>query len=130
MGKNSSCKIVRTRTIKIKMFDGIIRTLTNVRHIPDLKRNLISLSTLDSNVYKFIDEGGVIRVSRGAFVVMKCTKQYGRLYVLQGSTVTGDVFVSTSSLSDTDLTQLWHMHLGHMSEICMVELSKRQLLGG
>ena len=56
------------------MFDGIIRTLTDVRHVPYLKRNLISLSTLDLNGYKFIGKGGVIRVSRGAFVVMKGTK--------------------------------------------------------
>ena len=103
---NFSCKIVGIRTVKIKMFNGIVRTLTDVKHIPDLKRNLISLSTPDSNVYKFIDEGGVIRVSRGAFVVMKGTKQHGQLYVLQGFTVTGDASISTSSLSDIDLTHL------------------------
>jgi len=30
------------------MHDGMIRTLTNVRHVPDLKRNFISLGTLES----------------------------------------------------------------------------------
>ncbi len=35
-------------TICIQMFDGVIHTLTDVRHIPDLKRNLISLGALDS----------------------------------------------------------------------------------
>jgi len=130
MDNNSSYKIADIGTIKIKMFEGIVRTLTNVRHIPDLKRNLISLSTPDSNVYKFIDEGGVIRVSRGAFVVMKGTKQHGQLYVLQGFTVISDASVSTFSLFNIDLTYLWHMHLGHMSEISMTELSKIALLEG
>ena len=29
------------------MYDGVVRTLGDVRHVPNLKRNLISLSTLD-----------------------------------------------------------------------------------
>ncbi|CAN1141484.1 Retrovirus-related Pol polyprotein from transposon TNT 1-94 [Linum perenne] len=52
MGDNSSCKVAGIRSVQIKMFDGAVRTLTDVRHIPDLKRNLISLSTLDSKGYK------------------------------------------------------------------------------
>jgi hypothetical protein len=45
MGNNVACKIIGIGTIKIRMHDGIVRTLTNVRHIPDLKKNLISLGT-------------------------------------------------------------------------------------
>ncbi|KAG8481304.1 hypothetical protein CXB51_026078 [Gossypium anomalum] len=45
-------------------------------------------------------------------------------------TVTGDAAVASSSLSDDDITKLWHMRLGHMSENGMVELSKRGLLDG
>ncbi|KAG8473150.1 hypothetical protein CXB51_035082 [Gossypium anomalum] len=49
---------------------------------------------------------------------------------LQGFTVIGDAVVASSSLSDDDITKLWHMHLGHISENGMVELSKRGLLDG
>ena len=49
---------------------------------------------------------------------------------LQGSTVTGDVAISTPSLSDGDATRFWHMRLGHMSKNGMAELSKRGLLDG
>ncbi|KAL5788702.1 hypothetical protein ACOSP7_005651 [Xanthoceras sorbifolium] len=101
-------------TVKIKMHDGVIRTLTDVRHIPDLKRNLISLSTLDSNGYKFTGGDGVLKVAKGSLIVMKAEK-IGKLYILKGSTVTGATAVSTSSLSDSDVTRLWHMRLGHMS---------------
>ena len=97
MDNNSSCKIVGIRTVKIKMFDGIVGILTNVKHVPDLKENLILLSNLDLNGYKFIGEGGVIKVSKWTFVVMK-GKKYGRLYVLQGSTITSDAVVFTFSL--------------------------------
>ncbi|GKA46100.1 hypothetical protein Tco_0738896 [Tanacetum coccineum] len=43
MGNNSPCKIVSIRTIRMKMHDGVVGTLTDVRHVPDLKKNLISL---------------------------------------------------------------------------------------
>ncbi|KAG8496806.1 hypothetical protein CXB51_007977 [Gossypium anomalum] len=61
---------------------------------------------------------------------MKGQRKIAKLYVLQGSTVTGDAVVTSSSLSDDDITKLWHMRLGHMSENGMTELSKRGLLDG
>ncbi|KAG8501080.1 hypothetical protein CXB51_003194 [Gossypium anomalum] len=84
MGNNASCKITAVGTIKVKMFDGVVKTLSDVRHVSELKRNLISLSTLDSKGYRYTAESG-------------------------GSTVTGDAAVASSSLSDDDITKLWHM---------------------
>ncbi|KAG8480131.1 hypothetical protein CXB51_025349 [Gossypium anomalum] len=130
MGNNASCKIAGVGTIKVKMFDGVVRTLSDVRCVPELKRNLISLSTLDSKGYRYTAESGVLKISKGSLVVMKGQRKTAKLYVLQGSTVTGDAAVASSSLSDDDITKLWHMRLGHMSENGMVELSKRGLLDG
>ena len=48
----------------------------------------------------------------------------------QGSTVTGDVVIASHSLSEDDITKLWNMRLGHISENGMVELSRRGLLNG
>jgi hypothetical protein len=48
MGNNVSCKTDGIGSIKIKMFDGVVRTLIEVRHVPELKKNLISLGVLDS----------------------------------------------------------------------------------
>ena len=127
MGNNAQCNVVGIGTIQIKTHDGIIRTLTNVHHVPDLKRNLISLGTLESNGCRYAAEGGVLKVSKGALVLMKGSR-HGSLYILQGSTVTGSVAV-TSTHSDIDLTKLWHARLGHMSEKGMTILSKRGLLG-
>ncbi|KAG8478499.1 hypothetical protein CXB51_028393 [Gossypium anomalum] len=130
MGNNASCKITGVGTIKVKMFDGVVRTLSDVRHVPELKRNLISLSTLDSKGYRYTAESGVLKISKGSLVVMKGQRKIAKLYVLQVSTVTGDATVASSSLSDDDITKLWHMRLGHMSENGMTELSKRGLLDG
>ncbi|KAG8499228.1 hypothetical protein CXB51_005739 [Gossypium anomalum] len=130
MGNNASYKIASVGTIKVKMFDGVVRTLSDIRHVPELKRNLISLSTLDSKGYRYTAESGVLKISKGSLVVMKGQRKIAKLYVLQGSTVTGDAAVASSSLSDDDITKLWHMRLGHMSENGMTELSKRGLLDG
>ena len=42
-GDDHPLKIVGIGTIKIKMLDGIIRTIGEVRHVNDLKKNLLSL---------------------------------------------------------------------------------------
>ena len=52
------------------------------------------------------------------------------MYVLQGSTVSGQVATSSDkSFSDSDLSKLWHLRLGHMSQKGLLILSKRGLLG-
>ncbi|KAG8485911.1 hypothetical protein CXB51_020221 [Gossypium anomalum] len=130
MGNNASCKITGVTTIKVKMFDGVVKTLSDVRHVPKLKRNLISLSTLDSKRYRYTAESGVLKISKRSLVVMKGQRKIAKLYVLHGSTVTGDAAVASSSFSDDDITKIWHMRLGHMSENGMTELSKRGLLDG
>ncbi|TXG53494.1 hypothetical protein EZV62_022663 [Acer yangbiense] len=108
MGNNMSCKVVGIDTVRIKMFDGIIRTLFDVRHVLDLKKNLISLGTIDSQGYKYSSECGVMR----------------------GNTFIGVIAVSSLSDPDSDITRLWHMSLGHMSGADMTIWSKQSLFDG
>ncbi|KAK3020800.1 hypothetical protein RJ639_047756 [Escallonia herrerae] len=116
-------------TIKIKMFDGIVKTLGDVRYIPDLKKNLIFLVTLDSIDCSISIKGGVMKVSKGAMVIMKGQKT-GNLYKLIGKTVIGAASVSTHASSSNDNSELWHKRLGHLSEGGMLELHKSKLLQG
>ena len=46
MDNDASCRVVIIGNIKVKMFHGVIRSLCDVRHIPDLSKNMISLGTL------------------------------------------------------------------------------------
>nr|GEW22460.1 retrovirus-related Pol polyprotein from transposon TNT 1-94 [Tanacetum cinerariifolium] len=87
--------------IQVKMHDSVVRTITRVRHVPDLKRNLISLSTLKAN---------------------RCG-----LYVLKGTVVYSTAGVATSKASLDD-SKLWHYRLGHMGEKCMKNLAKKGLI--
>ena len=109
MGNNATCNVVGIGTVWIWMHDGVVHTLTDVRHVPELKKNLISLGTLDDIGCKYTAEGGVLKVSRGAMIVMK-GKRVSSLYHLLGETVIEAAAIS-SGKSDSDLTQLWHMRL-------------------
>ena len=106
MGNNVSCKVASVGTIKIRMFDGVVKTLGNVRYVPNLKRNFISLRTLDSKGYRYTGEGGVLKISKSSPVVMKGHKKIANLYVMQGSVVTGYAVIASSSLSDDDRARI------------------------
>ena len=59
MGNDVSCKVIRIGNIIIKMFDGVVRMLCDVRHIPDLRKNLISLGTLNCKRFSYKSTSGV-----------------------------------------------------------------------
>ncbi|GAV72345.1 hypothetical protein CFOL_v3_15833, partial [Cephalotus follicularis] len=80
LGDNNALKVVRYGKVHIKMFDSVIRTL-EAWHVPRMKKNLISLGVLDSHGCKFTRENGIIKVLRGALVIMK-GKKIERLYQL------------------------------------------------
>ena len=65
MGNNASSKIVGIGSVRVRCHDGIVRTITEVRHIPDEKKNLISLVTFDKQGYKYMFEGGNMKVTKG-----------------------------------------------------------------
>ena len=127
IGNDAPCKIVGIGTVRVKMHNGIIRTLEGIRHIPDLGRNLISVFTFDSEGYSYSGGGGVLRITKGSLVVIKGRLRHAKLYVLEGSTIIGDAAITSSEL---DKTTLWHLRLGHMSENGLTELSKRGLIDG
>ena len=126
MGNNMTCKVVGIGTVRIQMYDGIVRTMTNVRHMPDLVKTFLSLSTFDSQGYNYSGGGGVLRIGKGALIFIKGILVNG-LYLLQGSTIVGAATVSLADPNSNN-TRLWHMLLEHMSEAGMSILRKRGLL--
>lgn len=44
LGKNKHCSVLGRGLVGVKMFDGIERILSDMRYIPEIKRNLISLA--------------------------------------------------------------------------------------
>jgi len=91
------------------MFDGIVKTLCNVRRILDLRKNLISLGILDHKKFSFKFEGEVLKVSKSVMTVMKGNRLLGSIYKLLGTIVVGGAKVVQSELNNTIL---WHTNFG------------------
>ena len=100
--------------VRIKNHDRSVRILSNVMHVPELRRNLISLGMLNDYGFTWKGEKGVLEVSKGSFVVMKGVKE-NSLYSLQGSTVIGTVATVVES-GYNPLVSLWQKWFSHVRE--------------
>jgi hypothetical protein len=100
MGNNTKCEVVGINTIRFKIFDGFIRTLSYVRHVVGPTKNLISFKALNRKGYKFVTHKYDIKVFRGSLCVMKALTTLGidDLYFLQGSLLTRTIAVASSSM--------------------------------
>ena len=98
-------------------------TLTDARHIPDLTKNLISLGTLEAKRCKYLAKYGVLELPR--MVILPCWQGDQEIYILQGSTITSAVAVTTVLSSQTNRTKLWHLRMGNLSEKGMTILSRK-----
>lgn len=128
LGNNKSCKVARAGTVRIKLHDGIERILTEVRHVPKLRSNLVSLGILNQQDFSWKDENNVLKVTKGSLLYLRGIRERG-LYVLQGSTLIGDVAAVTKP-QETSLASLWHKRLVHVSDKDLKKLSKQGLFGG
>ena len=131
MGNDNPCKTVGIGSIKLRNHDGSTRILKDVRYVPNLKRNLISLGLLESKGLEVKMRDGILKVTSGALVMLKGVRK-NNLYYYQGSTVVGTAAAATSSSSkkDAEATKLWHMRLGHAGEKSLQNLAKQGLLKG
>ena len=98
------------------MFDGMVRDLMNVRYVPQMKKNIISVGAMESKGLNMMLEDEILKVTKGSIVVMKGIRDRNSYY-LKGSTTTSSLIASV--ISNKDATQLWHMRLGHTGEKSM-----------
>ena len=114
MGNNNTCKVMGIGNINLKLHDGKVRLLTNVRYVPSLKRNLISLGTLDELGFCYQAKNGCLNVFKDKNLILSGTKKNG-LYVLDDYYY-NNVRTNTAFVFENDKTTLWHLRLGHMSQ--------------
>ena len=69
------------------MFDGMVRELKELRYIPQLKRNLISVGALKTLGLEVSIRDDVLKMTKGSIVVLKGVRR-NNLYYLKGSIVT------------------------------------------
>ena len=78
------------------MFDGVERMLRGVRHVPGLRRNLISLGVLHDGgmVFRCDRDRKTMRIMDDEVTVMIGGRTDSHLYKLQGSTIAGGAMES------------------------------------
>ena len=98
---------------------GCTLTLKDVRHIPDLRLNLISMHMLDKDGNNHFINSGNWKLTKGSLVLAQdglCCS----LYKTQAKVCRGQL-----NAVDDDTTQdLWHKRLAHMSEKGLKVLAK------
>lgn len=78
IGNNVTCKVVGIGIVRIKLYNGVVRTFSNVCHMPNLRKNILSLDIFDSHGYKYTGEDGVLRINKGALGLIKRKLVNGR----------------------------------------------------
>lgn len=93
LGGDKACTITRMIQIKIYMDDGNLRTLTDLRYIIELRKNLISLGTLQKKCFSYRYDGDIyiMKVHKGVTTLMKARRTTVKIYKLLGNIVVGDV---------------------------------------
>ncbi|GFY80334.1 hypothetical protein Acr_01g0001430 [Actinidia rufa] len=96
MANNTTNKVVGKGTVWFRMADRRSVTLTEVQHVPKLRKNLISIGMLDSMGCSIAAKGGILRISKGNKEMLRGKKTRG-LYRLEGSVQTGRAAVRHGS---------------------------------
>ncbi|KAM7494450.1 hypothetical protein LguiB_029059 [Lonicera macranthoides] len=85
LSNGNKCTVMGVGIVKIKMFDGVERTLGGVAYVPKLRKNIISISQLDSKGCQVLVEGGAMKITRGNKVLAKGEKRNGLYRLIQTS---------------------------------------------
>ena len=95
----SALDVMGMRDVRILLPNGSIWLLEKVRHIPDLRRNLISVGQLDDEGHAILFVSGTWKVTKGARVLAH-GKKTGTLYMTLSPR---DTIVITDASTDTSL---------------------------
>ncbi|CAH9088439.1 unnamed protein product [Cuscuta epithymum] len=123
MGNQSSASIVGLGDIRVKTSVGCILTLKGVRHIPDLRLNLLSANVLDQEGFKHTFGDGKWKLSKGSMTVARgelcCSLYKTYLTVCSGE---------LNAVEEKNSPNLWHRRLGHMSDKGLKCLAGKSLI--
>ncbi|OMO51796.1 Reverse transcriptase, RNA-dependent DNA polymerase [Corchorus capsularis] len=111
MGNKSVSQILGIGDIVVQTSTGCTLTLKNVRQIPDLRMNLLSINVLDKEGYESRQKDGQWKLFYGSLLVAKgslCCTMYKTWLKHCGNNV--------NAVEDDASPNLWHNRLTHLSE--------------
>lgn len=91
-------------TIKIMMFDSVVRilcTLCDVRHVPNLRRSLISVGSLCNLGLKQVIENDSLKIANDSLIEMKWIKAENQYLPKSAAVVVQSPSVVDFANSDT-----------------------------
>ncbi|PHT39250.1 hypothetical protein CQW23_22823 [Capsicum baccatum] len=112
MANSATAKVEGVGKVSLKMTSGKVLTLNSVLYVPELRRNLISVSHLDKNGFKYVTVSGKIVISKGEVYVGKGYLTEG-LYKMNVMNV--EINKNSNSAYLLEFYNLWHERLGHVN---------------
>lgn len=127
MGNNQHCVVRGIGSVTLRLADGSLKFLKEVRYVPELKGNLISLGTLDKVGCSYKSKNDMLTVTKDGTLKLTGRLRDG-LYISQGKTVIGELNnVITGQVSKEAI--IWHRKLAHIGEKGLDCLYKQGLIG-
>ena len=125
LGDNRVISATGEGKVKIPCIDGankIVLTLEKVLFVPELTKNLLSVSSIAKN-------GGVVKFDEQGCIVSKEGKNITIGNIVDGKLyrVNTPEFANVATSSTPDLG-VWHRHFGHLNHDYINRLSKKQLV--
>ena len=127
LGDNRVISATGERKVKIPCIDGankIVLTLEKVLFVPELTKNLLSVSSIAKN-------GGVVKFDEQKCIVSKEGKNIAIGNIVDGKLyrVNTPEFANVATSSTPDLG-VWHCRFGHLNHDYINRLAKKQLVDG
>ena len=113
------------RDVRLETSNGTVLILKNVKHIPDIRMNLISTGKLDDERFCNTFRDSQWKLTRGSMVVAK-GKKCSSLYLMKTRVIDSSI----NAVNDDSTVELWHKRLGHMSEKDLMILAKNNFFSG
>ena len=122
MGNHNQAKVIGKGTVEVKMSSGKMMNLTNVFHVPDIKKNLVSANLLCKSGVKAVLKSDKLILSKNGIFVGKwyVTDSMYKLSIINKE-VCGYAYIVDSSY-------LWHARLEHFNFKYLKFMSKHGMI--
>ncbi|RVX08547.1 Retrovirus-related Pol polyprotein from transposon TNT 1-94 [Vitis vinifera] len=123
MGNSGASKIVGIGDIFLETSIGNKLVLKDVRYVPNIHLNLISIGRLDDEGFTNFFGESKWKLTKGSLIVASGNK-LNTLYVMEAKLHKGEI----NAIQKYASINLWHRRLGHISEKRLQTLARKQFL--
>ena len=115
MGNSATLDIKGQGKVVLKMTYGKELTLTNVLYVPEIRKNLVSGSLLNSHGFRLVFESDKFVLSKSGMYVGKGYMSGGMWKLNVMTIIKSEMNTTSSSAYILELSNQWHGRLGHVN---------------